>query len=48
MSDLACCPRCGQQSRYSGRVMWCGCSGWLDAPEETEETEETEQREEPK
>jgi hypothetical protein len=23
------CPKCGQQSRFRGDVVWCPCSGWL-------------------
>lgn len=29
--DPARCDRCGRESRYSGTVAWCPCSGWLES-----------------
>jgi hypothetical protein len=38
----AVCPRCGGESRYSGTVVWCECSGWLDGRDaETAHAHET-------
>lgn len=27
--EPAVCPNCGEGSGFSGRVVWCPCSGWV-------------------